>query len=209
MTRRGRAKLLPAQVALRPLLVCARLVRVSGVLADFHDEPQRAVGRAQFSMRPAFSWPRSRNPTVGIAANRLAVLMRRQKRRRFSRRGVVLILALLVPLSPSAASSRPVRVGLFGDSLAVQSEPYFNLLVFLLLLAMVVVYLLLVELAKTRFYRTPHAQTSRIASTHTERLQRRITAPRLAVRALCCPGSTRQGGVNRGSAPSRPPTRPG
>ncbi len=45
---------------------------------------------------------------------------------------------------------------------------------FLLLLAMVVVYLLLVELAKTRFYRTPHAQSSRIASTHTERLQRRI-----------------------------------
>jgi hypothetical protein len=37
---------------------------------------------------------------------------------------------LLVPMSPSAASSRGlVRVGLFGDSLAVQSEPYFNLLV--------------------------------------------------------------------------------
>jgi hypothetical protein len=39
---------------------------------------------------------------------------------------------------------------------------------------MVVVYLLLVELAKTRFYRAPHARTPRIASTHTERLERRI-----------------------------------
>ena len=45
---------------------------------------------------------------------------------------------------------------------------------FLLLFGMVVVYLLLVELAKTRFYRTPHAQTPPIASTHTERLERRI-----------------------------------
>ena len=45
---------------------------------------------------------------------------------------------------------------------------------FLLLFAMVVIYLLLVELAKTRFYRTPHAQTPRIASNPTERLERRI-----------------------------------
>ena len=45
---------------------------------------------------------------------------------------------------------------------------------FLLLFGMVVVYLLLVELAKTRFYRTPHARNPRIASTHTERLERRI-----------------------------------
>ena len=45
---------------------------------------------------------------------------------------------------------------------------------FLLLFGMVVVYLLLVELAKTRFYRAPHARTPRIASTHTERLERRI-----------------------------------
>jgi P-type Mg2+ transporter len=45
---------------------------------------------------------------------------------------------------------------------------------FLLLFGMVVVYLLLVELAKTRFYRTPHAQTPRMATTHTERLERRI-----------------------------------
>jgi hypothetical protein len=36
---------------------------------------------------------------------------------------------LVVPISPPAASGRgPVRVGLFGDSLAVQSEPYFNFL---------------------------------------------------------------------------------
>ncbi len=45
---------------------------------------------------------------------------------------------------------------------------------FLLLFAMVVAYLLLVELAKTRFYRTPQAQTPRIAPTHAEQLERRI-----------------------------------
>ena len=45
---------------------------------------------------------------------------------------------------------------------------------FLLLFGMVVVYLLLVELAKTRFYRTPHARSPRMTSTHTERLERRI-----------------------------------
>jgi P-type Mg2+ transporter len=45
---------------------------------------------------------------------------------------------------------------------------------FLLLFGMVVVYLLLVELAKTRFYRAPHARTPRIPSTHTDRLERRI-----------------------------------
>jgi P-type Mg2+ transporter len=45
---------------------------------------------------------------------------------------------------------------------------------FLLLFAMVVVYLLLVELAKTRFYRAPHARTPRPVSTHPERLERRI-----------------------------------
>ena len=39
---------------------------------------------------------------------------------------------------------------------------------------MVVVYLLLVELAKTRFYRAPHPQTPRPPSTHSERLERRI-----------------------------------
>jgi len=45
---------------------------------------------------------------------------------------------------------------------------------FLLLFAMVVVYLLLVELAKTRFYRAPHAGTPRPPSTRAERLERRI-----------------------------------
>ncbi len=45
---------------------------------------------------------------------------------------------------------------------------------FLILFAMVIVYLFLVELAKTRFYRAPHAKTPRIASTHVERLERRI-----------------------------------
>ena len=45
---------------------------------------------------------------------------------------------------------------------------------FLLLFGMVVFYLLLVELAKTRFYRAPHARTPRPASTHAERLERRI-----------------------------------
>jgi hypothetical protein len=39
---------------------------------------------------------------------------------------------------------------------------------------MVVVYLLLVELAKTRFYRVPHARTPRPLSTHAERLERHI-----------------------------------
>jgi P-type Mg2+ transporter len=45
---------------------------------------------------------------------------------------------------------------------------------FLLLAGLVVIYLLLVELAKTRFYRAPHARTPRPASTHAERLERRI-----------------------------------
>jgi P-type Mg2+ transporter len=45
---------------------------------------------------------------------------------------------------------------------------------FALLFGMVVFYLLLVEVAKTRFYRIPHARTPRPASTHAERLERRI-----------------------------------
>ena len=45
---------------------------------------------------------------------------------------------------------------------------------FLLLFAMVVVYLLLVELAKTQFYRAPHAGTPRLAPTQAEKLERRI-----------------------------------
>ena len=45
---------------------------------------------------------------------------------------------------------------------------------FLILFAMVVVYLLLVELAKLWFYRTPGPRAPRVASTHAERLERRI-----------------------------------
>lgn len=44
----------------------------------------------------------------------------------------------------------------------------------LLLVGMVVAYLVLVELAKSRFYRIPHARTPRPASTHAERMERRI-----------------------------------
>ena len=45
---------------------------------------------------------------------------------------------------------------------------------FLILFGMVVVYLVLVELAKTRFYRVPHPRTPRLALSHAERLERRI-----------------------------------
>lgn len=45
---------------------------------------------------------------------------------------------------------------------------------FLLLFGMVIVYLLLVELAKTRFYGTPHLRSARRPSTRAERKQRHI-----------------------------------
>ncbi len=45
---------------------------------------------------------------------------------------------------------------------------------FLALLGMIVAYLVLVELAKTRFYRAPHARTPRPPTTHAQRLERRI-----------------------------------
>jgi Mg2+-importing ATPase len=45
---------------------------------------------------------------------------------------------------------------------------------FLLLFGMVVVYLVLVEIAKTRFYRPPHATTPRTPSTDAQRRDRRI-----------------------------------
>jgi Mg2+-importing ATPase len=45
---------------------------------------------------------------------------------------------------------------------------------FLLLFAMVVIYLFLVELAKTRFYRAPHATTPRIPASEAQRTERRI-----------------------------------
>jgi hypothetical protein len=44
--------------------------------------------------------------------------------------GVALVVVVLAPPCPSAASEKQtIRVGLFGDSLAVQSEPYFNFIV--------------------------------------------------------------------------------
>jgi len=45
---------------------------------------------------------------------------------------------------------------------------------FLLLFGMVVIYLLLVELAKTPFYHAPHARTPPPATSHAQRLERRI-----------------------------------
>jgi Mg2+-importing ATPase len=45
---------------------------------------------------------------------------------------------------------------------------------FLLLFGMVVIYLLLVELAKTRFYRVPHARSPARLASGAERLDRRI-----------------------------------
>jgi Mg2+-importing ATPase len=45
---------------------------------------------------------------------------------------------------------------------------------FLLLFGMVVIYLLLVELAKTRFYRVPHARSPARLASRAERLDRRI-----------------------------------
>jgi hypothetical protein len=57
---------------------------------------------------------------------------------------------------------------------------------------MVVIYLLLVELAKTRFYRTPHARSPRPSSTHAQRLERRIR--RRASRFIRHPGPRASGG---------------
>ncbi len=64
---------------------------------------------------------------------------------------------------------------------------------FLLLFGMVVAYLLLVELAKTQFYRAPHAQSPRPASTHAQRLERRIR--RRASRFIHHPGPRASGGI--------------
>ncbi len=81
--------------------------------------------------------------------------------------------------------SRPMLVVPTGAALVGAVLPYTGLAhllgftplpatFFLLLFGMVVVYLLLVELAKTRFYRAPHARTPRPPTTHAERLERRI-----------------------------------
>jgi Mg2+-importing ATPase len=73
---------------------------------------------------------------------------------------------------------------------------------FLLLFGMVVVYLVLVELAKTRFYRLPHARTPRPASTHDERLERRIR--RRASRFIRHPAPESET-ADRPEAPASPP----
>jgi P-type Mg2+ transporter len=70
---------------------------------------------------------------------------------------------------------------------------------FLLLLGLVVVYLLLVELAKTQFYRAPHARSPRPVSTHAERLERRIR--RRASRFIRHPG-TKGGSRNEARDPA-------
>ncbi len=67
---------------------------------------------------------------------------------------------------------------------------------FLWLFAMVVVYLVLVELAKTRFYRVPHAGSPRPALAHAERLERSLR--RRAARYVTHPGSkTTRSGLSR------------
>jgi Mg2+-importing ATPase len=73
---------------------------------------------------------------------------------------------------------------------------------FLLLAAMVVVYLVLVEVAKTRFYRLPHARTPRPATTHDQRLERRIR--RRAARFVHhpAPGSGAAGHRGRPTTPT-------
>ena len=57
---------------------------------------------------------------------------------------------------------------------------------FLLLAGLVIVYLVLVELAKTLFYRGPHARTARPPSSHAQRMERRIR--RRAARFIRHPG---------------------
>jgi hypothetical protein len=42
--------------------------------------------------------------------------------------GAASIVALLLPAPEVTAAPAPIRIGLFGDSLSVQSEPYFNYL---------------------------------------------------------------------------------
>jgi P-type Mg2+ transporter len=77
---------------------------------------------------------------------------------------------LLVPTAAALAGAILPFTGL-AHVLGFTSLP---LKFFLLLAGLVVVYLLLVELAKTRFYRAPHARTTRPPSSHAQRLDRRI-----------------------------------
>lgn len=56
--------------------------------------------------------------------------MRRRRGTRLISSGLVLCLVFVTQLLPPPTSgASPVRIGLFGDSLAFQAEPYFNLLV--------------------------------------------------------------------------------
>ncbi len=80
---------------------------------------------------------------------------------------------------------------------------------FLLLFGMVIAYLLLVELAKTRFYRAPHARTPRPASTHVERLERRIRRRaskfiHFAVQEVPRRGASRERASATGAVDTRP-----
>ena len=74
---------------------------------------------------------------------------------------------------------------------------------FLLLFAMVIVYLVLVEGAKTRFYRTPHATTPAPSSTHAQRLERRVRRRASHFVQLQAPGNSprRESRRRTGSAP--------
>ncbi|HUZ09940.1 MAG TPA: magnesium-translocating P-type ATPase [Acidimicrobiales bacterium] len=80
---------------------------------------------------------------------------------------------------------------------------------FLLLFAMVVLYLLLVELAKSRFYRAPHARSEPLASTHAERMERRIRrrASRFVHHPVPRSQSTEGAGSGSGGSRRRPGAR--
>jgi len=80
------------------------------------------------------------------------------------------LLMLVVPTSAALAGAILPYTGL-ANLLGFTPLPA---TFFLLLFTMVIVYLLLVELAKTPFYRTPHARAPRPPTSHVQRLERRI-----------------------------------
>ena len=76
---------------------------------DGHTKPERL---ARPALAPTLRRPLSRRTSLLVCS------------------GVAVLLVVFVPTSPTVASgSRPVKIGLFGDSLAVLAEPYFNFLV--------------------------------------------------------------------------------
>ncbi|HVC71829.1 MAG TPA: magnesium-translocating P-type ATPase [Acidimicrobiales bacterium] len=77
---------------------------------------------------------------------------------------------------------------------------------FLLLFAMVIVYLVLVELAKNRFYRVPHVRSRKPGYTHAERQQRRVQ--RRASRFIAHPEAM-VGGASSSTTPVSAPRRKG